>query len=195
MALTLNSTISDDAANSYVTLAYCDAYWDDHYLTLKAASWAALTDPQKIAALIHGCRAIEALRFTERLDRHRDLSFGRDLRSNLVRLQDTDRKTPRKAVGTQSLQFPRNLDYDADGVYYIPEAVMMSQCEQAVFMLTADESAQLSSIQGLKSESVRVGNVSVSQEFTGKVGPNVSPVSVNMLSPFLLRASTKLGRA
>lgn len=195
MALALNTTISGQGANSYVGITYCDDYWLGHYIAQKSALWAALTTAQKTSALVHACRDIEALKFTEVSGSNRSLRLGRDLRSELIKLQDADDKSPKKADSTQALQFPRNLDRDSAGVLYLPEAVLMAQCEQALYRLTADSSAMISVMQGVQSESVRVGNVSVSQTFSGQVGITVSPVSVSLLSPFLLRRTSRMRRA
>lgn len=194
---TLVTTLSSETANSYVNVAYCDTYWAEHYATLKATAWAALTSTQKASALFHACRSLEALRFTTPLDRYVAPPLRYDNRNGLVMTMPYSGDAC-KADSNQALQFPRNLDINTSGVYSIPDAIMAAQCEQALYLITFDEESAAATLRGLDYESVTVGQVSTTQRFTGGITANVatlrlSPVAVEMVSPYLIR-SNKLQR-
>jgi len=181
MALTIDATVAGDSSNSYVDLTYADAYWADHYNTVKKAQWTALSNGQKNTALIQATRIIESVRFT--------LSSG-GLESGLAYdpnqgfiLSIVDSNELARSSVDQRLQFPRNLDYDSDtDVYSVPEGVKMAQCEQAVYLLSLDESAIANRMQGIVSESVGLGSgqISVRQDYISK-GTFLSPVAVDLL--------------
>ena len=119
MALTINNTLNDPYANSYVDVAYCDAYWLQHYNAVKASQWAALGAPQKISLLVAACRVIETARFTAPAYLRRPLQLDYSRRTRTV-ITMADRLTPAKWLYTQRLQYPRNLDVDlTDGHLFV----------------------------------------------------------------------------
>lgn len=192
MALTLVSTLSSETANSYVDAAYCDAYWEQHYLLEKAEQWSALSSTQKDLALIQACRVLETLRFTVPSYSAEQFDVYYDNHTRLI-VSSASSASPTKAVYTQALQFPRSVDRDTSGAYYIPEAVKMAQCEQAVYLLSFSDSTLALSVQGVSSESTSVGDVDVRQTVSGR-GSAVSPVALEFVKPFLLKLSKPIRR-
>lgn len=194
MALSLVTTIASSDSNSFVTSDYCDTYWAGHYSTIKATQWAALTSSQKIAALIHACRVLNAFRFTEPSHIRYSPDVAYDRRTATV-IELVDRTRPTKYYYDQALQFPRSIDVDStSGALFIPEPVMLAQCEQAVYLLTFDESTLAAKIQGIETDSFSAGGVSMRQQFSGN-GSALAPMAYEYIREFLLKTSTKLRRA
>lgn len=200
MALTLDAGVAAESANSYVTAVYCDEYWQQHYSQVKADQWAALTTPRKEALLIQACRVIESLRFTYdnkrggvEKDYYKSRSTGR-----LIEFPYKER--PVKFDWYQALQFPRSIDIDSQASEpYIPEAVKMAQCEQALHLLNFDDSVLSSRAQGVESESITAGPVSISQKFSSSSGSSgggslVGPVALGFLKPFLIHVGRQVRR-
>lgn len=193
MALTLVSTLSSETANSYCDISYCDDYWAQHYSSTKADLWAALTTPQKTMLLIQACRSIERLRFTVTRNSNTEYTLRHTAIPGLIAQYITN-VVPVKDSYTQALQFPRNVDRNSEGVQVIPEPVKLAQCEQAVYLLSFDESVMASRLQGIDSESTSVGSVSVKQTFSGSATA-LSPMALEYVGPFLLRTSAVLRRS
>jgi hypothetical protein len=193
MALQLDNTLSGETSNSYVDVAYCDAYWQQHYSTVRSALWAGLASDKKVLALIQACRTLESIRFTLPYSEHSKAHWYYN-RSSARLIEHIDRKHPIKHLENQMLQFPRNIDMELEtGDFYIPEAVMMAQCEQAVYLLSVDESAVENQIHGISQDSTAIGPISLKQTYTGS-GRLLAPVARELLSPYFVR-NTKLGRA
>jgi hypothetical protein len=196
MPLTLDSTVAAETSNSYVNVAYCDDYWNQHYSATKAAQWSALTNSRKESLLIQACRVIEGFRFTYSVDVYRAPSYQLNRLSGLV-VEFPDFTRPTKYDRYQALQFPRNIDRDKDdGTLIIPEAVKMAQCEQAVHILNFDESLLSSQMNGVESESFAVGTVRISQTFrSGSGGGSViAPMAAEFLRPYFIRTSKAVRR-
>lgn len=191
MAQTLNSTMSDQFANSYIDQAYADAYFAGHISTVKDAAWAALTANQKASALIQATWVIEQLKFTVPTVPW-DATLQYD--NLLHRFYYSSPAIPGSAIkwsSLQNLQFPRNIDTNYSGVF-IPEAVKDAECEQAIFMATLDESIITSTMQGVVSETFSGGGITISQRYENK-GGNVStllaPLTKQFVNPYILRAT------
>lgn len=194
MALVLNSTISDEKANSYIDVAYCDDYWNSHFDSVSSAQWLTLTAAQKNQLLVKACRILETMHFTEPVDPLSDYHLVYDSRNQQIRSVKTNYGRPQKYNYYQHLQFPRTFDVYADGTLYIPEEIMMAQCEQAVYVLNFDPTIISNRMQGVTHDSINVGGVAVSQ----KLDPNgsmVSPVAYQMCKPFLIKQNMRLQRA
>lgn len=196
MALTIDTTLGGKSSNSYVDVAYCDDYWNDHYSSTKAALWSALTIPRKTTLLINACKVLNTLRCTiphphsssYESQTEYSPSQGKVISWNVNR-------QPVKYYWYQALQFPRNLDTDVDtGALFIPESIKIAQCEQAIYLLSLDETVLANALQGIESDSLGVGPVRVSQTLVGR-GSAVSPVAVECMREFLIRSSGKLRRA
>ncbi len=71
---------------------------------------------------------------------------------------------------------------------------MMAQCEQALYELTFDDSIIANRLQGLSRESVTLGTLKTSQTMTG-LGSNIGPAALSFVRPFIIKMSTKVGRA
>jgi hypothetical protein len=191
MAQTLNATISDQFANSYVTQAQADAYFAGHISTVKDAAWAALTTNQKASALIMATWVIEQLKFTVPTVPW-DATLQYD--NLLHRYYYSSPAIPGSAVkwsSLQNLQFPRNIDTNYSGVF-IPEAIFDAQCEQAIFLATADDSVLTSIMQGVVSESFSGGGITISQRYenTGAGSTTLlAPLTKQFVNPYILRAT------
>jgi hypothetical protein len=196
MAVALDTTLSGEESNSYVEVEYADEYWASHFSSVKAALWSALTTAKKEMVLVQACRVIETVRFCEpsRYDRRNRPDYHYDRRTGMV-FQFDEESRPERAYYYQALQFPRNIDRDSQsGVYYIPEPILMAQCEQAVYLLSLDDSVLANSMQGVQSESIAAGSVRVSQQIAPG-GSMLSPTAYEFLKPFVRRTSSVLQRA
>jgi hypothetical protein len=193
MAITLVDILSGEDSNSYADVTFADEYWASHFSTTKADVWNGLTSAQKESALIQACRVIEKAKFTIRNPRLDSNSLVLE-RGETVRLLDRRNDLPCRAVYYQALQFPRNVDVDYDtGLYYIPEPIKMAQCEQAVYLVTFDESIFASRLQGVQTDSLNMGGLSISQRFSGKP-TSFAPMAVEFIGPYLLTAASRIAR-
>lgn len=197
MPLTLDNTLSGDKANSYVDVAYADSYWSGHYTLASQTAWTALTTNQKTSALIAATRVLETVKFTERKVNYFDYKYFYDRIAGVARPVYDEPTIPVKYDWYQALQFPRNLDVDkTTGASYIIEPVKMAQCEQALYMTTVDSTALVNTMQGLISDSIKVGNISIRQKFSeSKVGTLLSPNALQILSPYMIRSGAVLRRS
>lgn len=112
MSVTIDATVAGHSANSYITLADAETYFEKKLYT---QGWDALTTDEKNTTLVEAAREIDTyLRF--RGERYHNETYG-----------DEDR---------QALQFPRDYyiggSADVDGELYIPDEVKEAQCEQAL---------------------------------------------------------------
>ncbi len=194
MALLINATVADKDANSYCDTSYGDDYWENNYNTTKSAVWAALSDDQKESALIDACRIIETLRFTTKslVQPVAEMTYSRHTG---VVLRSPSTEAPTRFYYWQALQFPRNLDTDHDtGDLYIREEVKSAQCEQAVYLVTFDESVMANRMQGVSSDRVTVGPIRVGQVFSGNPSM-IAPMALEKIRPLLLSTSHSMRRA
>jgi hypothetical protein len=195
MAVTVDATIGTKTSNSYCDVAYADAYFLQHYNTVKAAAWAALTTTQKNLALVNACRVIETARFTVIVNWY-NYQLKYDRNTGLILNLNTD-LDPVKLDYFQKLQFPRNLDIDSTtGSAYIPESVQMAQCEQAVYLLTLDETALSNRIQGVVNDTVGVGRgaIHLNQQYASE-GSTFAPLAFEYVRPFFLKSGARYRRA
>jgi len=193
MAVTLNNTLTDAYANSYVDVAYADDYWDNHWNSTKSDQWNALDTTVKERLLIQACRVIETARFTVNVRLRDGYPLYYDRRTHIV-AQLNDQILPVKYYFYQRLQFPRNLDRDINsGALYVPEPVMLAQCEQAVYTINFDDTALANRMQGITHDNTSIGNIRVRQEYTGD-GSMWSPVALEYVKPYLLKTSYEMRR-
>lgn len=193
MALTLDNTIAGELSNSYVDVAYTDAYFDadNVFNPLQADTWAALSDNAKIKALIKACSVIETLRFTYRYGPDRPRFSWLPV---TYPISGTD--GPFRYDTYQALQFPRNQDFDSNGDLYIPEDVKMAQCEQAMYLISADKSAIETRLLGVTMERVSVGQIQATQEFAGSGAIPLSPDAYELLVKYVVgKGNMRIGRA
>jgi hypothetical protein len=200
LALIFNSTISDPLANSY-----CSADWaDDYFAALPKATtnktslfWAALQDGEKEQLLIAACWTIEQLKFTIKVDYPGTvdvhLEYDNINHMNYYSFPGND-GLPVKFSPFQSLQFPRNRDMYATGLSYIPERVMIAQCEQAFYDSQFDDSAMALAEMGVTKDFFTGGGIQTSQDLQIG-GTNLSPVAKRRLAPFILKKVKKFERA
>lgn len=168
--MALTSTVCGTTSDSYVSLEEADTYFENHYVIEKGRRWAELTDPQQEHLLRVACQVIETLPFEDRAEY--------------------------RQVYNQALQIPRNVDY-VEGAYVIPQAFKDAQCEQAIYLLTLDESAMTAQMQGVWEESVQAGPVKVGNVFSGggMAASMVAPLTFQILRPFIRRGSAQIRRA
>jgi hypothetical protein len=192
MAVILNTKVSGthtDGTNSYVDTAYADDYFSNHWLAANSAAWDALDDAPKATLLIAAARVIESARFTN-IVVHTDWRFHRYYNRLTMQIMNFQLlREPVKYFFYQLMQFPRNLDIDlVGGLPYIPEAIKMAQCEQAVYMLTFDQSALSNRLQGITSDAIGVGRSQILLKQTyGSEGTMFAPQAYEMIKPFLVR--------
>jgi hypothetical protein len=193
-ALTLDTSISGKFANSYVDVAYCDDYWTTHYSETKADLWLGLSAAQKTSTLVQACNVLERFKFTEGgFLRPSDYFHSEFNRNTGLVVQMTFDRRPIKAGYLQKLQFPRSLDYTEEGTFYIPEPVKMAQCEQAVYLLSFDDSVLSNRLQGVTQDSLAVGTVRTAQNVASG-GTALAPMAMEFLFPYFVR-STEIRRA
>jgi uncharacterized membrane protein YgcG len=191
----LDASIGGPNSDSYVTLAYADAFFAAHYSLVKAAVWAALTIPQKESALRRGTQILDGLRVL-------DSEYGYGAMPYALVLEHNWDVTIHRQLINQRLQFPRNIDTDEFGTPIIPVNVQDADCEQAIHLLTFDEATIASQMLGIKSESVGVGTVKISQVFGGSGGSSgggggfsaIAPLALELMREFL-RSTRRVQRA
>jgi hypothetical protein len=193
MAITLDNTVGGEMSNSYCDVDYCDEYWQNHYSSVKAALWTALSAPKKESLLVAACRVLEIVKCVDGGQNYQDYSLLYDRLTGTVMQMSENRESVRYYYH-QALQFPRNRDRDTEtGDVYIPEPVLMAQCEQAVYLLSFDETALATRLQGIGRDTVSVGGVTLTQEFA-RPGSTVSPMALEFLTPFILKRSASIRR-
>lgn len=192
-SVVLDTTLAGENSNSYVDVATCDDYWTTHWSRTKADLWLSLTPPQKTNLLIQACRVIETARFvnsTIRSDYHLRYSMATKAVLNLPLQRD-----PVKYYWYQRLQFPRNLDIHAmsgpsweAGNLYVPDPILWAQCEQAAYLLSFDETAMATRLQGVTLDKLSIGKnqVSTTQEFETS-GSMYAPTALEMVRPFMVK--------
>jgi hypothetical protein len=192
--ITLNSTISDEFANSYCDQDFADQYFENHVVSTKRDAWDALEDDQKANALIQACYIIEQLKFTVPTNLWDSRLQYDNLTHRYYYSYPADPSTAVKQTPLQALQFPRNVDTNFQGTF-MPERVMMAQCEQALYMTTLDESTVGDSLQGVTSQVFQAGGVTISQRMNPG-GLLLSPIAQNFLNPYIMqKTGIRLNRA
>lgn len=193
MALTLNTTLADPYANSYIDITYCSDYWANHYNQVKAAQWAALTPGQQNNLLIEACRVLETARYTENVRLRDGYPLLYDRRTRVV-VQLNDQIQPVKYYFYQRLQFPRNLDRDVTtGTLFVPEPILMAQAEQTVYTLNFDDTALANRAMGVTADYINVGNIRLRQSYVSD-GSTFSPTALEYVRPYLLKSSYQARR-
>jgi hypothetical protein len=189
---TINATIADERANSYVDVPTFQAYWTQHWDQVTASSMLAIADPTLL--LIRACRTIETLHFTEPVDPLADYHLVYDSRQQQIRSVKTNYGRPQKYNYYQHLQFPRTLDIYQDGTLYIPPEILAAQCEQAAYEFSFDTSILETSLQGVDREAINVGGVQISQHMRAK-GSMICAAAYNMCKPYIINQNMRLQRA
>lgn len=203
MSLTLDAELSGEFSNSYVTLDYADDYWADHFSSTQVSAWAALSDEAKTTLLILGCRNIEKYKFTQRAELGGVERLYFDDVRNAIRAYNEGNFDPYKYSSTQLLQFPRSIDVDTAGDTFIPEAIQIAQCEQALYIKDLDQTAITKALVGITAETVSLGKGQIyrsTKYASGKDGSGLAamtqlaPRALELISPYCLR-NKKLRRA
>lgn len=192
--LTINATIADERANSYIVAQDFTDYWTAHFDLVTSAVMLALTTTQVEMLLVRACRTLETLHFTEPVDPLADYHLVYDSRQQQIRSVKTNYGRPQKYNYYQHLQFPRTLDIYQDGTLFIPPEIQAAQCEQAAYEYSFDVSTLSDSIQGIDRSAINVGGVALSQHVRAK-GSMISPVAYSIAKPYLINQITRLQRA
>jgi hypothetical protein len=195
MPIVFNNTKSDAYANSYCDVNYADAYWLNHFDSVKSAAWDALGFSQKQQVLVQATRIIDTGRYTT-IVTWLDYGLYYDRNSGLV-LQFALDRDPVKYIYSQHLQFPRNLDIDPiTGTSFVPEDIMMAQCEQAMFLLNYDETAMANRIQGVVNDTVGIGRgqIHLNQQYV-QDGSAFAPVALEFVRPYLIKTGSRYRRS
>jgi hypothetical protein len=192
MATTLDNTLSGELSNSYCDVPYFDDYFSGHYDASRTAAAQALSDTQKQQILVSACFDIEQLRFVLPTDFNNRPWFYDPTSGRYLQTSPTVQESFRYNYW-QQLQFPRTNDIYSSGVAYIPDPVFMAQCEQAVFKISADRTTLTNSVQGVRSDSVNVNGIQLSQRIDPG-GILISPDAVGLLRKYMLKRNVKLTR-
>lgn len=177
--MALDVTVGGSASNSYVTVGEADKYFNTHYITAKKTAWSALTQPQKESALKRACQQLETLKVLDD-----ELSTGR-LPIALVIDYGYDLSLHRAEIN-QKLQFPRNLDVDPTGTPFVPQELKDAQCEQAVYLLAFDDTALITTAQGVVEEAVTAGPIKSYTKYSeGSTPTYLAPIVLELMRPYL----------
>ncbi len=195
MAITFDNTLAGETSNSYCDIDYADDYFS-YYSTDSTTSsqWLALDDDHKTGKLVQACRILETLHFTETVDPLSDWHLVYDSRQQSIRSVKTNYGRPQKWNYWQQLQFPRTFDVHMAGDLYIPEPILMAQCEQAGYLLSFDNTIIANSLQGVTIDSINVSGVQLSQHLRPN-GSMMCPLAYQMVKPFLIKQNMRLQRA
>ena len=119
MAINLKSSVGTPTANSYVSLASANSYYEAHY---NAQSWANLSSATNATAANEPKKKIliQATREIDRTFRFYKGKYNTGLQGETT---------------YQALQFPRSDDYLASGTLFIEEAVKYATYEQALWIM------------------------------------------------------------
>ena len=115
--MVIDATTGGESANSYVTLAFADAYFAD---TLEAREWLGYDRDVRRAALMAATATIDAQAIAGE--------------PYVAGCQECGR-------GGQALRFPRVEDRDSEGSVRVPDGVCYATCELALFVLRASITA------------------------------------------------------
>lgn len=195
MAYLIN-TLMGELSNSYCDQNYADTYFDRHFNSTKTAQWSALSDEQKQQLLVQATWDLEQFRYTEDTNREHSVIQGTlqwDSRQGRFTAYVVPTKAPVQYSVYQQLQFPRNRDIRADGTVFIPDRVMMAQCEQAIYIVNFDETAVANRLQGINLDRVSVGGISTTQEYVHQ-GVSLAPLAFEFIKTYFYKV-TRLGRS
>jgi hypothetical protein len=182
-------TVGGETSDSYVSVAEADTYFANHYSTAKQTVWEGLSSAQKESVLRRACQQLETLRVLDD-----ELATGRLPVAFVVDLFQYD-LTIHRAEIAQRLQFPRNLDITSTNTVFIPQEVKDSQCEQAVHLLSLDDSNLLTLSQGIIEDAVTAGAVRTYTKYSeGRIPTYLSPMVIELMRPFL-RITGRVRRA
>lgn len=186
----LNAEVCHENANSYCDLDYANSYFENHFSTSKNTAWSALSDGQKIQALIQACWTLEQIRFTinnfYRISSISPNFLYTNEQGKFLPYPNTSGE-PEKYFYYQALQFPRNRDITIDGEMYIPDRIFKAQCEQAIYLTSFDDSAISNSMQGISLDSIAVDKIKLTQEYTkGSIGSTLAPMALDYLKPYIV---------
>lgn len=185
--MALDSTVGGANANSYVSLSEANTFFTNHYSAVKTSTWAALSDAQKEAVLKRATQVLDTLRVLDS-----EFAWGPALASPFRLVSDYD-ITIHRQMENQRLQFPRNIDLDANDAAYVPQDVKDAQCEQAIHLLTFDESALLTALSGVTEETLTAGPIR-SRQVIGRTGTFLSPLALELMRPYC-RPTNRVQRA
>jgi hypothetical protein len=153
----IDATVAGESSNSYVTLAFADAYFAD---TLDAQEWLGFGREDRARALISAARKIdEEFRY-----------YGQ----------------PYDSVTPQALKFPRDGDYDSAGSLRIPDGIEYATCELALHLLREHRMPDLVDRERLQEQGVRHFNVDgISEQYASGVWDNFPRRVRKLLRPFI----------
>jgi hypothetical protein len=191
MATILDNTLATETSNSYIDTNYALDYFGNHFNALKASTWLALTDDQQTQALVQACWDLEQFRYVIATDyttpRISDLRW--DSRTGRFTAYQSPTLEPAKFNYYQALQFPRNRfpDVKLDGSLQIPERIKFAQCEQAIWLVTIDETALANRLLGINVDKVSIGRgqITTTQEYEFQ-GSMLAPLALEYIRPFLI---------
>jgi hypothetical protein len=184
--MALDATVGGANSDSYVTLAEANTFFANHYSEAKSSAWSELSTPQKESALKRATQILDSLRVL-------DNEYGTGALPLALVIDNSYDVTIHRQLVNQRLQFPRNIDINADDDAFIPQNVKDAECEQAIHLLTFDEATLGTQLLGIRTETVAAGPVRIRQEF-GTLGSHISPMAIELMREFL-RPTRRVQRA
>jgi len=177
--MALTTDIAGEFSDSYVTIAEANQYFASHWSTAKESAWSSLSVAQRERVLKFAANIIDTLRI-------HDVDYGSGPLPPALRADGALSYSVHRLDMVQRLGFPRNVDVDSTGTAYIPTEVKDAQCEQAVFLLTADETAMSNYLSGIAEEAVSAGPVRVYTRYAdGASASMIAPMTMELLRPFV----------
>ena len=140
MAVTIDATVGDASANSYLTLADAQAIVDGMVEDADVTAWASATDDQKNRALYTA---------TQRLDRERFIG-ARATNTQALQWPRTGVRRPDTYVNTYATGFPFRISEDYFSEDEIPDQVKRAQVVLAVYLNNNKDGIGLSGLEDFK---------------------------------------------
>jgi len=164
MAITIDATVGDANANSYLTLNNAQAIIDGFVQDADVTAWASATTDQKNRALFTA---------TQRLDRERFLG-ARVTDTQALQWPRTGVRKPDTYINTYAVGFPFRIttDYFADDE--IPQQIKYAQAVLATYLHNNPDGLGLSGLEDYKN--VKIGSIDVTPNLGyGAVGADKVP--------------------
>jgi hypothetical protein len=163
MAITINATVGNASANSYVTLSEANAIVEGLILDDDVSAWDGSNTDNKNRALYTA---------TIRIDRERFIG-ARVTNTQALQWPRQGVRKPDTYINTYSVGFPFRISTDYFAEDEIPEQVKKAQVILAVYLNNNRDGLGLSGLEDYKK--VKLGNLDVEPNFYGAVGADRVP--------------------
>lgn len=163
MAISINATVGEATANSYLTLTDAQAIIDGLIEDDDITAWASATTDQKNRALYTSA---------QRIDRERFLG-ARSTDTQAMQWPRSGVRKPDTYINTYAVGFPFRITTDYYTDTEIPDQVKKAQAVLAAYLNNNKDGLGLSGLEDYKT--VAVGGISVTPDKTGAVGADRIP--------------------